>query len=177
MRTAIALLVCLVSACSSTSVGVDKDPDYDFRGKRTYAWKAGVPAENELNQKRIVSGVDRALAQHGLQLTDAGTPDLWIQTEVSAHREVRSSGTSMGVGMSHYGGGGAVGVGTSTGNEIYEVDVGTLIIMLLDGPSGSTVWRAQAEGTVSNDPEDTAAKIQEAIDKAFEKFPIGKPAD
>jgi hypothetical protein len=57
------------------------------------------------------------------------------------------------------------------------VEVGTLIIVMLDGPSSDVVWRAQAEGTVSNDPEDTAAKIQEAIDKAFEKFPIGKPGD
>jgi hypothetical protein len=177
MRTAIALFSCLLAACSSTSVGVDKDPDYDFRGKRTYAWKEGVPADNELNQKRIVTGVDRALQQHGLVLTEDGAPDLWVQTEVSYHREVRSSGTSVGFGVGGYSGHCAYGIGTSTGNDVYEVEVGTLIITLQDGSSEETVWRAQAEGTVSNDPEETAAKIQEAIDKSFEKFPIGKPGE
>lgn len=174
MRTAIALFSCVLAACSSTSVGVDKDPDYDFRGKRTYAWKQGLPAENELNEKRIVAGVERALAEHGLQLTDTDTPDLWVRTEVSTRREVRSSGSSVGFGVGSYGSHGGVGVGTSTGNDVYEVDVGTLVITLLDGSSEETVWRAQAEGTVTNDPEETTAKIHEAIDKAFEKFPIAK---
>jgi hypothetical protein len=177
MRTTIALLSCLLAACSSTSVGVDKDEDYDFRGKRTYAWQEGVPAANELNQKRIVEGIDRALAQRGLVLTDTDTPDLWVRTEVSAHREVRSSGTSVGFGVGSYSSHGAYGIGTSTGNDVYEVEVGTLVIVMLDGPSGETVWRAQAEGTITNDPEETTAKIQEAIDKSFEKFPIGKPGE
>jgi len=85
----LAALAGLLYACSSTSVGVDRDPDYDFTGKQTYAWKEGVPAENELHQKRIVAGVDGELTRRGLRRVEGEAPDLWVLTEVAGHREVR----------------------------------------------------------------------------------------
>lgn len=169
-------LLSLLAACSSTKVGVDRDPTYDFRGKRTYAWKEGIPAESGLNQQRIVSGVDRALGERGLQRIEGGAPDLWVYTEVAMRQETRSTGGSVGVGVGRRTSWGHVGVGTSTGNRIYEVTVGALVIVILDGPTESTVWRARAEDTVTNDAERTAEAIRKAIEKAFEDFPVAGPA-
>ena len=56
----------------------------------------------------------------------------------------------------------------------WAIAIGTLVIAVLDGPSEKLVWRAQAEGTVTNDAERTAETIREAIEKAFEEFPLAK---
>jgi|GEM_PF-2656280 len=160
-----------LAACSSLDVGVDRDEDYDFSGARTFAWKEGVPAQNELNQKRIESGVEEALARRGIELSDSGAPDLWVATEVGGHREVRSTGESVNVSYRHHRRYGSVGMGTSSGNRIYEVKVGTLVIAILDGETEELVWRAQAEDTVGNDPQKTAETIAAAIEQSFEQFP------
>jgi hypothetical protein len=173
MRTLLCLLLPLVAACSSTRVDVDHDPDHDFSGERTYAWKQGVPAVNELQQKRIVAGVDGELGSRGFQLVESGQPDLWVRTQVGGRQETRSTGSDVSFGVGRSVGFGHVGVGTSTGNRIYEVTVGTLVIELLDGGSEQVVWRAQAEDTVSSDAEKTAEAIREAIEDAFEGFPPG----
>jgi hypothetical protein len=171
MRTLILALAALLAACSSIRVGVDRDPDYAFATQRTYAWKEGVPADSALHQKRIEEGVDRALAERGLQRTDSPAPDLWVATEVESHQEVRSTGSSVGVGVGHGFHWGGVGFGTSSGNELYEVKVGSLVVAVLDVPSEELVWRAEAEDVLTTDPERTADRIREAIEAAFDEFP------
>jgi len=167
MRRALGILLAgMLTACSSTRVGVDHDQDFDFTGLATYAWAEGAPAENELNERRIVEGIDAALAGCGFRPVDAG-PELLVRTKVAQRQEVRSSGGSVGVGY----GTGRGGVGMSSGNRVYEVTVGTLVIEVLDAGSQSVVWRAEAEKTIGGDPEDTAKKIKEVIERAFEEFP------
>jgi hypothetical protein len=171
MRALTALGLVLLTACSSTSVGVDHDEHYDFSGVTTYAWTDGTPAANELNEKRIVDGVDAALAAEGLRKVESGA-DVLVFTEAASHQELRSSGGNVSVGVSrHVSRYGAVGVSTGTGNRVYEVTIGTLIIGLLDGETESLVWRASAEDTMSSDPAKNAEKIAEAIAKAFEGYP------
>lgn len=171
MRPILCLLLALAAACGSTSVHVDHDPAHDFSGERTYGWKQGVPAENELHEKRIVAGVERELAERGYRRVESGEPALWVRTKVAGRQETRSTGGDVSFGVGGRVGLGHVGVGTSTGNRIYEVTVGTLVIELLDGASEEVVWRAQAEDTVGSDPEKTAEAIREAIEEAFQGFP------
>jgi hypothetical protein len=161
-----ALLLGLLAACSSSGVAVDYDSGFDFAGLSTYAWTEGVPAENELNERRIVQAVDGQLAAHGFRRVEEG-PELLVRTEVSSRQEVRSSGGSVGVGY----GGSRGAVGLSSGNRVYEVTVGTLVIELVDAASQGVVWRAEAQKTVGNDPQDTAKKIEQVTEKAFESFP------
>jgi hypothetical protein len=159
------------AACSSIQVGVDHDATYDFSGKQTYSWRDGIPSPNELSQKRIVAGVEQALESSGLRKVEQGKPDLWVVSEVTGRQEVRSTGTTTSVGVSRSTSWGRVGVGTSSGNKVYEVTVGTLVLVILDGKTDEVVWRAQAEETVSNDPERTKEVINEIIGKAFANFP------
>ena len=159
----------LLGSCSSTTVHSDYDPEYDFTGKLTYAWAEGVPAQSELNQKRIVKSVDEALAAKGLR--QSTPPDLWVSTQVLTQQEVRSSGGNVGIGIGGYSGGGSVGVGMSSPTRTYEVTVGTLIIEIRDGSSEQVVWRASAKETVTEDAENAQASIAKAVQKAFEDFP------
>jgi hypothetical protein len=171
MRLLTIVVGILCASCSSNGVAVDRDPNYDFSVARTYAWTEGLPAASDLHEKRIVQGVDAALAGCGLERATTGAPDLLVSTEVQTRHEVRSSGSAVGIGI---GGGfqnGSVGVGTTVGDDLDEVEVGTLVIALRDGKTEQLVWRAEAEDVVTSDPEDTAEAIREAIHDAFEEFP------
>ena len=170
-RTLCLILTVVLAACSSKNVWVDSDASYSFAGRSTYAWAEGVPAENELVQGRIEAGIDAALAERGYERIADGTPDLYVSTQVGGRREVRSTGSSTTVGMSRGGRHGGIGMGTTMGNQVYEVAIGTLIIELSDGETDAVVWRARAEDSLSNDPERTAEFIAKAISKAFEEFP------
>ena len=165
------LLVPLVGACASNKVGVDLDPSYDFSGKRTFAWKEGVSTDNELMHKRIVDQVEAELASRGLQRTDAN-PDLWVIYDVGSRQEIRSTDSGVSVGMTQYTSWGAVGFSQGPSQRVYEVTIGELVLGVLDGPTESMVWRANAERTVGNDPQKTAATVHEVIEKAFSEFPI-----
>ncbi len=171
MRLALACLLPLVFACSSTKVYIDYDEEFDFTGLTTYSWKPGIPAQNELNERRIVDGVDDALSTHGFQRIDEGQPDLFVATEVSTRQEVRSSGGSAYVGASHRTSWGAVGMYSAPTVDIREVTVGTLVIAVIDASTEELVWRASGTDTVNSDPERTAERIQDVIEKAFHVFP------
>jgi len=171
MRALGLFLVLLLSACSSVRVTVDHDSSYAFGPPRTYAWKedAGKPADSELQQRRIVSGVDAALAARGYQRVEQD-PALLVWTEVEMHRELRSSPTSVGVGFGHPFGWGAFGYGT-TYERLEEETLGNLVITIADAAAGHTVWRAEGIDVLTEYPRESARAVQDTIDKAFERFP------
>jgi len=168
------LILLAVAACSSgPTVRVDYDLDHDFSKHRTYAWRKGTPAESELVEKRIVDGVNAALAARGFEHVESGTADLLVRTEVGAKTRLDSSGGNVrvGVGISRRGRYGSVGVGTSTGSTVRELEIGTLAITLSVGSTGTVVWRADAEEAVSSDAQENNEAIAKAIEKAFRDFP------
>ena len=171
----LAFLILLgTAACSSSpTVRVDYDLEHDFSAHRTYAWRTGTPADSELVQKRIVAGVDAALAARGLEHVETGTADLLVRTEVGAKTRMDTSGGNVrvGVGISRRGRYGSVGVGTSSGDTVRELEIGTLAITLSVGSTGAVVWRADAEEAVNSDAQQTNETIAKAIEKAFRDFP------
>lgn len=168
--------VLLAAACSSKSVWVDVDEAYDFRGRRTYAWSEVVPVPNELMQRRIEGWIDEELGARGLTRVEeadgAAAPDLYVTTEFGARQEVRSTGGSATVGVSRRAGRGRVGMGTTMGNQIYEVSIGTLVIALFDSGTDALVWRARADKTLGKDPQANGENARKAIAKAFEEYPV-----
>lgn len=171
-----ALAAGLLAACSGgPSVAVDHDPDFDFAGKRTYAWTEGVPAESELMERRIAAAVDEALRARGFTLMEEGRPDLLVATEVSKRQEVQGSGSSVSWGAYRGTGWGGVGVQSGGDMRIWEVTVGTLAINVVDAASEKLVWRATASDTVTDDPEEAAETVRIAVERAFAGFPPGVP--
>ena len=139
MRLLPLLFTIFIAGCSSKNVWVDVDDPYTFRGKRAYAWSEVLPVPNEIMQRRIEGWIDEELAARGLtrievdegDASGAPAPDLFVTTEFGARREVRSTGGSATVGVSRRAGRGRVGMGTTMGNQIYEVSIGALVIALL----------------------------------------------
>lgn len=164
-----ALALLSLPADAKLKVDVDSDATFDFSAAKTWAWKPGIPSENELYQGRIVAGVEAALAAEGMTRVDAD-PDIWVVTEVATRQEGKTSGGNVSIGLSRRTKYGSIGVGTSGGQRHTKVTVGTLVIAIL-GPDEGLVWRANASDTISNNSEKTSATIQKAIDQAFKKYP------
>jgi hypothetical protein len=53
-----------------------------------------------------------------------------------------------------------------------ESEVGTLLIDVVDRASSELIWKCAVSGTIKNNPEKRAERIEEAIRKAFAKYPI-----
>ena len=159
-----------LSPAFAMKVNVDHADDFDFRAVSTFAWVEGTPAENELNERRIRAAVESALAAAGYALAAEGEePDLQVATHASVKGEQRSSNVRIGLGVSRsVGSSGRVSVGGSPGGRPRTIDVGTLVIDLVEAGSGRLVWRGEAEDSLKGDLE---KKIRTAVDRAFKKFP------
>jgi hypothetical protein len=67
------------------------------------------------------------------------------------------------------------GGGYGTANVETYVE-GTLVVDLYDANTKKMVWRGVATATASEKPTKNAAKMTKAVDKMFEKLPIGVAA-
>jgi len=144
-------------------VKVDSNPSAPFASYKTYAWVTGTTAPNPLNDQRLHASIDQRLAARGLT-RNAGSPDLVVTTHVTTqeHQELIPTGFAYGPWWGGYGGGAYV-----------ETSVeGTLIVDFYDAKTKQMVWRGVATATASDKPTKNAEKMNKALDKMFEKFPI-----
>jgi hypothetical protein len=146
-------------------VSVDSDPAAPFATYKTYAWVQGTPAPNPLNEDRLHEAVDARLSGRGLAMNTTA-PDVVVTTHVTTKERQELVPNGFGYGPWWGGGYGAASV------ETY-ID-GTLIVDLYDASTKKMVWRGVATATASDKPSKNAAKMNKALDKMFEKFPIGQ---
>ena len=159
-----AVLSMMTAAAYAQKVSVDSDPAAAFATYKTYAWTAGTSAPNPLNEQRLHTSVDARLAVRGLTM-NATAPDLIVATHITTQE--RQQLIANGFGYGPWWGG---GLGTASIESYTE---GTLIVDLYDAHTKKMVWRGVATATASDKPSKNTAKINKALDKMFEKFPIG----
>lgn len=166
MKNAISLLVLLaLVGCASAQVATDYDKAADFSGYRTYAWITGTQAANPLIEQRIKTAVDRHLAARGLtKVTDS--PDLQVATHASTSVQQQVSVDSFGYGYAGAGWGGTM-------VNVRNVDVGTLLLDLVDASSQQLVWRGMATDVVGHSV--SQEKVDRAVGKMLSSFPPAKP--
>jgi hypothetical protein len=147
-------------------VKVDSNPSAPFATYKTYAWVTGTIAPNPLNDQRLHASLDQRLAARGLTQTTA-SPDLVVTTHVTTqeHQELVPTGFAYGP---WWGGVGGAYVETSV--------EGTLIVDFYDARTKQMVWRGVATATASEKPTKNIEKMNKALDKMFEKFPISAGA-
>jgi len=170
----------LLVACSSTSFTTDHDPEINFSSYKTYAWYTGeMPADdalsaNPLVQKRVASGVDKALQAKGY--AQATSEDFDFVVIIHAGTKEKTQVTNYGYGGYGYGryGGGWGGYGGQT--DVYQYDETTLVIDLVDSEKKELAWRGTATGVVKD--YSSQEKRQEGIDKVVARilrdFPPGQ---
>ena len=165
MTVAVTMTTAVVFA---QKVNVDSDPAAPFATYKTYGWLDGTPAPNQLNEQRLRASVDARLAARGLTKVSAN-PDVAVTTHVTTNERRELIANGFGYGPWALGG----GFGTAT-VETY-VD-GTLIVDLYDAKTKKMVWRGVATATASDKPSKNTEKMNKALDKMFEKFPLAPKA-
>ena len=165
LRLALAVLL-MATVAYAQKVNVDSDPAAPFATYKTYAWVDGTPAPNPLNEDRLHSAVDARLALAGLRMNTTN-PDVVVATHVTTqeHQELVANGFGYGP---WWGG----GYGTAKVETYVE---GTLVVDLYDANTKKMVWRGVATATASDKPTKNMSKMNKALDKMFEKLPIGTP--
>jgi len=165
VKLAALALVMSTAAAYAQKVNVDSDPAAPFATYKTYAWTAGTPAANALSEQRLHAAVDAKLAAEGLAMNTTA-PDLIVSTHVSTKDKQELIANGFGYGPWGFGG----GFGGATVETFVE---GTLVVNLYDAKTKKMVWRGVATATASDKPTKNLKKMSKALDKMFEKFPIG----
>lgn len=157
------VLLLTATVAHAQKVSVDQDPAAPFATYKTYAWVEGTPAPDPLNEDRLHMSVDAQLALKGLRMNTTD-PDLVVTTHVTTME--RQELIPNGFGYGPWWGG---GLGAATVETYVE---GTLIVDLYDAKTKKMVWRGVATATASDKPSKNAKKMNKALDKMFEKYPI-----
>jgi hypothetical protein len=163
--TLLATILLLAAPAWAGRTTADYDPDADFAGYRTYAWKDGTPAKSDLMHKRIVSAIESQLESLGMTESD-GDPDVYVLYHVALSEERR-------IDVDEFGYTRRWRYPVATTVDVYDVKIGTLIVDLLDGTSEEGVWRGFAERELSGNPtpQKVEKKLRKILLKMFRNYP------
>ena len=170
MRKMAIASACLIAALmivpAHAGVTVDYDTDADFSAFKTYAWKTGTAAKSSMMDKRIRKSVEEELAAVGLTLTE-GEPDLFLIYHVALDTSRRVNVDDFGYMGRWRRSAGMVDV------DVYDVNVGTLIIDLLDADTNEGVWRGMTQNDLPSNPtpEKIEKKLHKVLAKMLRKYP------
>ena len=163
------LLLLVLVSWPAMAVSVDYDRENDFSRYKTFAWREGSPARSEMNEKRIRDAVNAKLEAAGLVQVE-GKADLYVVSHVSVKGKTRVDVEEVGYG------GYWSGYYTSV-VHVREIEVGTLVVDMLDGATESLVWRGLAQkqlkgkGYHSVEAEKLINKI---VGKMLRNYPPGR---
>ncbi len=175
MRTIrpLALLVALVlpvlSACSTFAVHSDHDTTMSFEGWSTWAWAdADDGKESTIYHARIRRSTTAALTARGYREVAAGKADFLVHTAVEV--EKRTDVTVWGTPYHDYRWGSAW---RPTYATVQEYRFGTLILDLIARKSGTIAWRGWAEAQLLEraTAAERDARIDEAVGLILDRFP------
>lgn len=163
-RTAVGLVAMFLMAGSvwAQKVSIDYNRNVDFTKYRTYAWAPSKnPPKDPLWNLRIVEDIERQLNAKGLKRVYTDDADLYVTYDGGIREDVSIQG---------FGTGGRWLGGSFSVNKVTRKE-GTLIVDLLDGPSGQLVWRGIATETVSDKADKNISKLTKVIEKLFRGYP------
>ena len=159
----------------------------DFAAIRTYAWLPAPPAPKsvasdslqnptltqEVLGPHIIAAVDRQLQRRGLRPAALDSAD--IQVVYYAALRVGFDESFLGENYQYVTGWPspiAPGLAPRTSMTVYEQ--GTIVVDIIQPAQKKAIWRATMRTRVNqeNTLEKRIARIDDAVDRAFERFPI-----
>jgi hypothetical protein len=164
LRLAGLALALVAAACSSATVNTDFDKSANFGRYKTYSYRPGDPAQNQLIDRHIQSAIDQQLQAKHITKADSGAGDLVATYHVALGKELEVTN----FGYAGYGPYWSAGPSSST---VREVPVGTLIVDLLDSAGTHLVWRGQASDAVSSNADKVRELIDQVVARMFQNFP------
>ncbi|WP_419661991.1 uncharacterized protein Dvar_24330 [Desulfosarcina variabilis str. Montpellier] len=178
----IALAIFLWVGCSGIQTSQDYDPKTDFQSIQTVAWatptqpKTGDERiDNPFRDTRIRAAIRQQLEKKGLRFKPDQTPDVLVRYQYTIRQRIDSAGSggSVGFGIGSYGSRGGIAIGTSTGNNLREIDEGTLVIDLVGAESDTLLWRGSGiqRFEAYDNPKKTTQVIDTLVESILNQFP------
>ena len=187
------LLMWLCGLCGCTTIRVDSvyNPEADFEGLHTYAWRPGPQGnlddprvDDERLEAWIRAAVNNELSALGFEKVENATPDFLIgyHLAIDARLEVTTINETYhnpaGIDGYRYSFGkyhphvGATGYGPQK-TVLREFEQGSLILDISDPESAELTWRgvAQAEVHENYSPEQRRKRINNAVHMILKPFP------
>ena len=163
MKYQLTALFCLGIAAFAQDLQFDYDRSTNFTVYKTYQWVdyKTVGVSDQLLDGDIKRAVDAQLAGKGLRRADNGG-DLLLGYRTAMSQEKQFDSLGWGPGLW-----GGRRITTST------IDVGKLVIGLLDPANKQLVWRGSASKTlnISKDPDKNYRTLVKAMAKVFKNYP------
>ena len=181
-RLAIFFFVTLMSVATvrAQDVAVDFDRSVDFSKFKTYSWASGVPAKNPFIDRQITTGIEEHLTAKGLRRVAEGG-DLSIIYIAAVDRDVQVS-TAQWVTTGNWMNQTVSGI--SVGSQMWDVEVGMLLVCLSDTTGKNLLWRGRAKTmldkrsskqnvmeAMSADAKKMEKKIRKSLEKMFKQYP------
>jgi len=167
VKCLVTLTLMLMAAHLQAAVAVQVAKTVDFTQFKTFAWRQGTPAPNPATETMIRDAIQKELLAKGLARVDSDA-DLFVLTHARQASEMREDVDILGVQQRWPDESESDGV---SGDTLREIEVGTLVVDLLDGNSRLNIWRGTATRTLSDSPKTARKQIDKAIRKMFESFP------
>jgi hypothetical protein len=162
------VLTLLSVASSFAGISVDHDKSADFSQYRSFTIKEATPAINPLMRERLIKAIEVGLGAKGLEKVDDGA-DLKVVVHTSTDTEQRILADTWGYG-GYPGWRGWGGWGTTT-VDVLNIDIGTLMLDIVDMESNKLVWRGVATDSIPLKSEKLEKRIYKAVDKLFRHYP------
>jgi hypothetical protein len=180
--TVVALLTLFCTACSSIQTSQDYDPATNFTSLQTVAWKSPTQPEtgderidNPFRDTRIRDAIQRQLEAKGLVFKPDQATDGRVRYQYTLRQRIDSSGpsSSVGFGIGSYGRRGGIAIGTGTGNDLRQIDEGTLVIDLLSADTDTLLWRGSGTQRFQeyDDPARATKDINALVEAIMKQFP------
>jgi hypothetical protein len=174
-----------VTTVRAQDVKVDFAKGTDFSRFKTYSWTSGVPAKNPLIDRQIRAGIEQQLAAKGLQRLEQGG-DLGVLYIAAIDRDLQVS-TSRWETTGDWSR--QVVSGINVSSQMWDVEVGTLVVCFSDASGKNLLWRASSRTMLEKrsskqniieaareDARRVEKKINKSLEKMFKQYPVAKSA-
>jgi hypothetical protein len=129
------------------------DKGTDFSKLKTYVWQSGWDANDKKVHAQIVSAIDKELKALGFELKAAGPSDVVVKYGALRRIDVQAD---------------MQGEATSARTQL---DVGTLIVLMLQPGTGKELLRGRVDKPIEIDPAQLTTTINSAVADIFAKYP------
>jgi len=183
-------MLVLLASCSGIPVSTDYEPERDYSGLKTFAWKEPAQKiildpllDNDLMNARIRRAVEARLIAQGYSIAkgDEGA-DFFITYNITSEEVL-----SVDSYYSYYGyypcvrcygyyGAGYYGGGPGPGLSVRQYTMGALLLDVIDPASQRLIWRGVGEKRIPNfkNPQERDLYIAEIVQAILMRFPPDK---
>jgi len=169
------VLAVAVAAPTKAGITVNRAKNVNFDSFSTYSWVESTEPQAETDESMreayamIRAAIEQELVQRGLREV-SDNPHLLIRSDFVIREENRTDVNILDddalrwQSSSTHGG--------QQGEVVREIDMGTLVVDLLDGHSKLQIWRATATAVVRPQASKKSEKrITKVVGKMFESYP------